>query len=95
MTKNDFIGKIQEAISIDVTKKDLAEIVDAISTVVVDTLKNDKDEKVTIPNLGMFKVKEVGERRGIIRMGDRAGEEYVTPAHSEITFKMSKTAKML
>lgn len=95
MTKNEMIGKIQEVISIDVTKKDLAEIVDAFSTVVVDTLKNDKTEKVTIPNLGTFKVKEVGERKGIIRMGDRAGEEYVTPAHSEITFKMSKTAKML
>ena len=95
MTKNEMIKKIQETISIDVPLKDIAEIVDAIPSVVVDTLKNDKTEKVTLPGLGIFKAKDVPERKGIIRMGERAGKEYTTPAHSEITFKMSKTAKML
>lgn len=95
MTKNEMIKKIQETISIDVPLKDIAEIVDAIPTVVVETLKNDKNEKITLNGLGAFKVKDVPERKGIIRMGERTGEEYVVPAHSEITFKMSKTAKML
>lgn len=28
-------------------------------------------------------------------MGNRKGEEYVTPQHDEICFKMSKSAKQL
>ena len=28
-------------------------------------------------------------------LGDRKGEEYITPAHQEITFKMNKSAKQL
>lgn len=95
MKKNEFITKIQETISIDVTKKDLAEIVDAIPTVIIDVLKNDETEKITFSGLGSFKVKEVPERRGKILMGDRAGEEYVVPKHSEIFFKMSKSSKTI
>lgn len=91
MTKNEMIGKIQEVISIDVTKKDLTEIVDAIATVVVDTLKNDKTEKVVLSGLGTFKVKEVPERRGVAALA--GNKEWVKPAHSEITFKINKSIK--
>ena len=54
MTKQEMIKKIQETISIDVPLKDITEIVDAIPTVVVETLKNDKDEKITLNGLGAF-----------------------------------------
>ena len=52
-------------------------------------------ESVAVGKLGKFKVKTVPERRGKIMMGNRKGEEYVTPQHDEICFKMSKSAKQL
>lgn len=48
-----------------------------------------------LEKLGKFKVKDVPERTGKIMLGDRKGEEYITPAHQEITFKMNKSAKQL
>ena len=64
----------------------------AVST---DTLKKDTTESIPVGKLGKFKVKDVPERTGKIMLGERAGETYVTPAHQEITFKMSKSAKQL
>ena len=91
MTKQEMIKKIQETISIDVPLKDITEIVDAIPTVIVETLKNDKTEKVTLPGLGAFKVKDVPERRGTAALA--GGKEWVKPAHSEICFKITKSIK--
>ena len=42
---------------------------------------------IAIGKIGKFKVKDVPERTGTIMMGDRKGETYTVPAHSEITFK--------
>ena len=76
-------------------KGDIAVIIDTYAEVITDTLKSDATESVPVGKLGKFKVKTVPERRGKIMMGDRKGEEYVTPQHDEITFKMSKSAKQL
>lgn len=94
MTKTDLITAI--ANRVDGAKKgDIAVIVDTYTEVITDTLKADATESVPVGKLGKFKVKTVPERRGKIMMGDRKGEEYVTPQHDEITFKMSKSAKQL
>lgn len=94
MTKTDLITAI--ANRVDGAKKgDIAVIIDTYAEVITDTLKADATESVPVGKLGKFKVKTVPERRGKIMMGDRKGEEYVTPQHDEITFKMSKTAKQL
>lgn len=94
MTKTDLITAI--ANRVDGAKKgDIAVIIDTFAEVITDTLKADATESVPVGKLGKFKVKTVPERRGKIMMGDRKGEEYVTPQHDEITFKMSKTAKQL
>ena len=90
MTKNDFINKIQETIDIEVTKKDLTHIVEAIGTVVTDTLKNDSDEKITLPGLGSFKVKEVAERSGVTAL---TGKPWTKPAHKSVVFKVTKSLK--
>lgn len=94
MTKTDLVREISSRIE-GTTQKDIAIVLDVFEQVVVDTLKKDTDETVSFGKLGKFKVKNVPERTGTIMMGDRAGEKYVTPAHSEITFKMSKTTKQL
>lgn len=94
MIKTELINAIAERIE-GAKKGDIALILDTYAEVITDTLKADTTESVPVGKLGKFKVKEVPERRGKIMMGDRKGEEYVTPAHQEITFKMSKTAKQL
>lgn len=94
MTKTDLITAI--ANRVDGAKKgDIAVIIDTYAEVITDTLKKDYTESVPVGKLGKFKVKTVPERRGKIMMGDRKGEEYVTPQHDEICFKMSKSAKQL
>ena len=94
MVKNEVINAIAERIE-GAKKGDIALILDTYAEVITDTLKADATESVPVGKLGKFKVKTVPERRGKIMMGDRKGEEYVTPQHDEITFKMSKTAKQL
>ena len=94
MTKTDLITAI--ANRVDGAKKgDIAVIIDTYAEVITDPLKSDATESVPVGKLGKFKVKDVPERTGKIMLGERAGETYVTPAHQEITFKMSKTAKQL
>lgn len=94
MVKNELISAIAERIE-GAKKSDIAVVLDTFAEVITDTLKANATESVPVGKLGKFKVKTVSERRGKIMMGDRKGEEYVTPAHAEITFKMSKTAKQL
>lgn len=94
MTKTELITAI--ANRVDGAKKgDIAVIIDTYAEVITDTLKSDATESVPVGKLGKFKVKDVLERTGKIMLGERAGETYVTPAHQEITFKMSKSAKQL
>jgi nucleoid DNA-binding protein len=94
MNKTELINAIVERIE-GAKKGDIALILDTYAEVITDTLKADTTESVPVGKLGKFKVKTVPERRGKIMMGDRKGEEYVTPQHDEICFKMSKSAKQL
>ena len=90
MIKTELINAIAERIE-GAKKGDIALILDTYAEVITDTLKADTTESVPVGKLGKFKVKTVPERRGKIMMGDRKGEEYVTPQHDE----MSKSAKQL
>ena len=94
MIKTELINAIAERIE-GAKKGDIALILDTYAEVITDTLKADTTESVPVGKLGKFKVKTVPERRGKIMMGDRKGEEYVTPQHDEVCFKMSKSAKQL
>ena len=85
MLKNEFVTKIKEELEsreekIEISKKDLTQIVEAISTV----LKNaalDGDE-VTIPGVCKIGSKDVPERSGVTKM-DGADKSWVKPAHKE------------
>ena len=92
MTKQDLLRGICTKVE-GATQKDVAVIIDALTEVVRETLSDNHEEKVTLPGLGYFKVKEVPERSGVSALGD--GKAWTVPAHSEITFKMSKTGKAL
>ena len=90
MTKADLIKSIGTKVE-NVSNKDIALVLDALSEVVVDVVKADDD--VTIPGIGKVSVKTVPERRGKIMMGNRAGEEYVVPEHREPKIKLAKSFK--
>lgn len=77
------------------TIKAVDEVLSAYGEFVLGALSENKDEKIPLPGLGTFKVKEVGERKGKIMLGDRKGEEYISPAHSEIKFQIAKNVKVL
>lgn len=94
MVKNELVNVISERIE-GAKKGDIALILDTYAEVITDVLRGNTGESVPVGKLGKFKVKDVPERTGKIMLGERAGETYVTPAHQEITFKMSKTAKQL
>lgn len=94
MVKNELVSAIAERIE-GAKKGDIAVVLDTFAEVITDTLKADTTEAVPVGKIGKFKVKDVPERRGKIMMGDRKGEEYVTPAHKEITFKVSKSIKTI
>lgn len=93
MKKTELINAIAERTG--ATKKDTGAILEALGEVILETLKNDVDEKITIAPLGSFKTKNVPERTGKVMMGASKGETWVKPAHTEIVFKVSKTVKTL
>ena len=93
MTKVELLKEITSVT--ELSQKDIDAVLAAYATVVTENLTENRDETIPLPGLGTFKVKDVNERRGTIMMGDRKGEEYVTPAHQEPTFKLSKPVKGL
>lgn len=94
MVKNEIAKAVANKLE-GCTIKDATAVLEAFEEVIVETLKTDPTETVPVGKIGKFRVKDVPERTGIIMMGDRKGETYTVPAHSEITFKMSKSAKTI
>ena len=92
MTKNEMIKAVSERVE-GATNKLVDEVLKAYADVVVDTLKENKDEKVTLPNIGTFSVKAVPERSGKVMMGANVGSTWTKPAHDEICFKITKSVK--
>ena len=94
MVKNELLKAISTKIE-GISQKDIGAVLAAYEEVVIETLTSNENEKISLGKLGSFKVKSVPERVGTIMMGERKGEQYCVPEHSEITFKMSKTAKQI
>lgn len=92
MKKSELIKNIGNQVE-NVRQKEIGAVLDALTSVVEDAVK--ADDRVTIPGLGTFSVKDVSERHGKILRGERAGEEYSVAAHKEPKFKMSKHFKKI
>lgn len=93
MVKNEMLKNV--ANESGTTSKVVDEVLNAYGKFVLGVLSKEKDEKIPLPGIGTFKVKEVAERHGKIMLGDRKGEEYISPAHSEIKFHVAKNVKVL
>lgn len=91
MLKNELLKKVSKESGL--TQKDVDLALSAFVNVVIETFNKDKEEKITLYNLGTFKVKNVAEKRGISSLGEK--KEWVKPAHSELVFKVNSSVKEL
>lgn len=92
MNKNEVVTAIVEKVE-TLKAKDVETVLVAYADVVIEKLENNNAEKVVLPGLGSFKVKDVPERKGVSALGDK--KEWVKPAHREIIFKIAKNVKCL
>lgn len=89
MNKTELIKNVASKLD-GCSQKDVSAVLDAFEEVIVETLKADSNESISVGKLGKFKVKAVPARDGVSAINSKP---WHTDAHSEITFKMSKTAK--
>ena len=92
MNKNEVVAAIVEKVE-TLKAKDVEAVLAIYADVVIEKLENNNAEKVVLPSLGSFKVKDVPERKGVSALGDK--KEWVKPAHREIIFKIAKNVKCL
>ena len=92
MTKNEMINKIQETVDFEVTKKDLTQIVDALTDVIKEAVL--AGDTVTIPEICKISSKDVGERSGVTKLGD-VEKAWTKPAHKEATVKIMPSLKKI
>ena len=90
MNKNEMITKIQETVDFEVTKKDLAQIVDAYTKVIKEAVL--AGDTVTIPEICKISSKDVAERSGVTKLGD-VEKAWTKPAHKEACVKTLKSFK--
>ena len=90
MHKNDMMKKIQETVDVEVTKKDVTQIVDAYTKVIKEAVL--AGDTVTIPEICKISSKDVAERSGVTKLGD-VERAWTKPAHKEATVKVLKSFK--
>ncbi|WP_457621678.1 HU family DNA-binding protein [Persephonella sp.] len=91
MTKADIVEWILENKNLEVTKKDISEVVNAIFDKIIDELTNGKDgHKVQISGFGTFTVKKRAPKIG---RNPKTKEEKLIPARLGISFKAGKHLK--
>lgn len=93
MNKIEFLKAIQEKATIEISQKDLAEVLRAQGEAVREAVL--ADEEVTIPGICKVKNKIVSERTGVVRMGANIGETWVKPEHKEATIKIVSSLKKI
>lgn len=93
MTKTDFLKAIQEKATIEISQKDLVEILKAQEEAVREAVL--ADEEVTIPGIGKVKTKVVPKRTGTVMMGANKGDTWVKPEHKEATIKIASSLKKI
>lgn len=91
MVKNEMLKNV--ANEAGTTSKVVDEVLSAYGKFVLGVLAENKDEKIPLPTIGTFSIKHVAERSGVAALA--GGKAWTKPAHDEITFKISKSAKEL
>ena len=86
MTKAEIVEKVQAATGL--SKKDAAELTEAVFSVVKETLES--GENLKISGFGQFFVKQKADRKG---RNPQTGEDLVIKARQVVTFKPSMVLK--
>ena len=86
MTKADIFEKVSS--NLDYTKKESAELVEAVFSLIKSTLES--GEKLKIAGFGNFEVKQKADRRG---RNPQTGETITIEARRILTFKPSNVLK--
>ena len=86
MNKNELIAKVAE--TIDLPKKEVAQVVDAVFNTIAEALQN--GEKVQLVGFGNFEVRERMARKG---RNPQTGEEIDIPASKVPAFRPGKALK--
>ena len=92
MNRNEVVAAIVEKLE-TLKAKDVETVLAAYADVVIEKLESNNADKVILPGLGSFKVKDVPERKGVSALGDK--KVWVKTAHREICFKITKSVKEL
>lgn len=91
MNKTELVNKISEVA--EVNKKQAKAVIDVLPDIIKDAVAD--GDKVSITGFITFEKKDVEEKSGTVQLGDKKGETWTTPAHSEVKAKLSKSYKML
>lgn len=92
MVKNDVLRNVAGKLE-GCSQKDVEAVLSAYAEVVIETLTNDKTEKVPLIGIGNFTAKHVNEKSGVAALA--GGKAWTVPAHDEIKFTISKSVKTL
>lgn len=76
-----------------ITQKDIASVLDVLPDVIKEIVVS--GEKIVLTNFITFEKNDIGEKSGIVGIGNKKGEKWVSPAHSEVKAKLSKTYRQL
>lgn len=75
------------------SQKDIEAVLSAYAEVVLETLSEDKTEKVPLPGIGNFTAKHVNEKSGVAALA--GGKEWHKDACDQLKFTISKSVKTL
>lgn len=89
MVKVDILRAITSKLP-GLNQKTVEAILNAYSEVVIETLTDNKDEKVPLFGIGNFTAKHVDAKDGIVN-----GKEWRKSAEDRLVFKMHKSVKTL
>lgn len=74
------------------TKEDVKNILTAYSTVMINTLTTDKEDKFPMIGVGKFAVKHVDAKTGVSSL---TGKQWYKDAEDQLILKISDTVKVL
>lgn len=79
----------------DISPEVVETVLAAYTGFVMDTLRDNKSEKVVLPGMGTFSARHVDAKTGVVNLGASKGSTWTKPAHDEMVFKFSGSAKEL
>lgn len=86
MTKAQLVSKLAE--ETDIPKKQVDQLLDAVVTTVIKTVK--KGDSLKIPGLGVFRLRKMKARMG---RNPQTGEPIKIPARKKVGFTVAKSFK--